>query len=300
MVKDFERILNSDARGQFEWMDSVLVSALEKGNWILIDNVNLCSSSVLDRLNSVLETGGNLAINERGLLNGEIKIIVPHKNFRIFFAMDPRHGEISRAMRNRVVEICVTNLDTSSSASKCSEIALASSIGLPGDSFTGNRFQEFNIAKLKIKAAKMFRGKSLNSENNLDQSVLGGISIFRSIDVCRNSTISSAQVDGLILYWLLCRGSYPWQNQVDRAVPKADLELAACQIFIKRNSSTSTHIRRGWSKFMLQNVQNLSSKLKYHLESFLLPIPAAICDLRATCLFELGLLSIETELVIFH
>ena len=28
--------------GQFEWIDSVLVKALEQGHWLLIDNVNFC------------------------------------------------------------------------------------------------------------------------------------------------------------------------------------------------------------------------------------------------------------------
>lgn len=58
--------------------------------------------TVLDRLNPLLEPGGVLMVNERGLMkNGEIKIVRPHPNFRIFLAMDPRSGEISRAMRNR-------------------------------------------------------------------------------------------------------------------------------------------------------------------------------------------------------
>lgn len=28
--------------GTFEWVDSILVTALQKGQWLLIDNVNFC------------------------------------------------------------------------------------------------------------------------------------------------------------------------------------------------------------------------------------------------------------------
>ena len=53
-------------------------------------------------------SGGVLAVNERGMdADGQIKCVRPHPNFRIFFTMDPHNGEISRAMRNRGIEICL-------------------------------------------------------------------------------------------------------------------------------------------------------------------------------------------------
>ncbi|XP_073983569.1 midasin isoform X4 [Rhodnius prolixus] len=102
------------AGGTFEWIDSVLVKCLQEGNWLVIDNVNLCSSAVLDRLNGLLESGGVLTLGERGVgPDGEVTI-KPHKNFRIFLTMDPKHGSISRAMRNRGIEIFVEHASVSS------------------------------------------------------------------------------------------------------------------------------------------------------------------------------------------
>jgi MoxR-like ATPase len=95
------------AVGRFEWIDGVLIEALETGAWLLIDNVNFCPPSVLDRLNPLLEPNGVLLVNERGLVGGAIKAVRPHPNFRIIMCMDAHNGEISRAMRNRGVEICV-------------------------------------------------------------------------------------------------------------------------------------------------------------------------------------------------
>jgi midasin len=95
-------------QAQFEWVDGLLVQAMEEGYWLVLDNANLCSSSVLDRLNSLLEPNGYLSINEHPMENGAAKIIHPHENFRIFLTMDPRNGELSRAMRNRSIELFIT------------------------------------------------------------------------------------------------------------------------------------------------------------------------------------------------
>lgn len=103
------QLLNSPrtlANPRFEWLDGVIVRAMEAGKWLVLDNANLCSASVLDRLNSLLERpNGFLSINEHTGPDGEPRIIKPHDDFRIFLTMDPRYGELSRAMRNRSVEI---------------------------------------------------------------------------------------------------------------------------------------------------------------------------------------------------
>ncbi|TVY40595.1 Midasin [Lachnellula occidentalis] len=65
----------------------------------------LNGASVLDRLNSLLEPNGFLSINEHCGSDGEPKIVRPHPDFRIFLTMDARFGELSRAMRNRAIEI---------------------------------------------------------------------------------------------------------------------------------------------------------------------------------------------------
>ncbi|CAM9552475.1 unnamed protein product [Heterosigma akashiwo] len=80
---------------------------MERGYWLLLDNVNLCPASVLDRLNSVMEVGGELLLSEGGGGGGEgeggggPRRVRPHPGFRLLLAMDPRAGEVSRAMRNR-------------------------------------------------------------------------------------------------------------------------------------------------------------------------------------------------------
>lgn len=111
LLQEFQQLLLSSTQqidgARFQWVDGILIRALEQGNWLVLDNANLCSSAVLDRLNSLLEPNGYLSINEHSTADGEARIVQPHPNFRIFMTMDARFGELSRAMRNRAVEICL-------------------------------------------------------------------------------------------------------------------------------------------------------------------------------------------------
>ncbi|CRG88960.1 hypothetical protein PISL3812_05995 [Talaromyces islandicus] len=89
----------------FEWTEGALTEAIQYGYWVVLDNANLCNASVLDRLNSLMEPNGYLVLNEQRTEDGSARVVKPHSNFRLFLTMDPRNGELSRAMRNRSVEI---------------------------------------------------------------------------------------------------------------------------------------------------------------------------------------------------
>src|SRR5690606_5774756 len=61
---------------------------------------------------------GILSINEHSGPGGEPRIIKPHPDFRIFLTVDPRYGELSRAMRNRSVEIYLDVLPVGTAAAE--------------------------------------------------------------------------------------------------------------------------------------------------------------------------------------
>uniref|UniRef100_A0A8C0ZFS4 Midasin n=1 Tax=Cyanistes caeruleus TaxID=156563 RepID=A0A8C0ZFS4_CYACU len=122
------------SHGTFEWVDGMLVQALQSGDWLLMDNVNFCNPSVLDRLNALLEPGGVLTMSERGVIDGTIPTIAPHPNFRLFLSMDPVHGEISRAMRNRGIEIYIPGENDGNMLDILDLKLLLHGLGLVGDS----------------------------------------------------------------------------------------------------------------------------------------------------------------------
>uniref|UniRef100_F6HXY6 Midasin n=2 Tax=Vitis vinifera TaxID=29760 RepID=F6HXY6_VITVI len=90
---------------KFEWVTGLLIKALENGEWIVLDNANLCNPTVLDRINSLVEPCGSITVNECGIVDGKPLVVHPHPNFRMFLTVKPSHGDVSRAMRNRGVEI---------------------------------------------------------------------------------------------------------------------------------------------------------------------------------------------------
>jgi midasin len=55
---DFSDLIGSDLpneNGGFEWMDGVLLRAIKSGEWVLLDELNLASQTVLEGLNSILD-----------------------------------------------------------------------------------------------------------------------------------------------------------------------------------------------------------------------------------------------------
>ncbi|SCZ88717.1 BZ3500_MvSof-1268-A1-R1_Chr2-1g04590 [Microbotryum saponariae] len=114
-ASQFERaIAVTSVAARFEWIDGPLVQAMKQGHWLLIEDANLCSPSVLDRLNSLFEPEGRLQLAERGPVNGVVQTITPQPDFRLVMSLDPRNGELSRAMRNRGIEIAMLPVEADS------------------------------------------------------------------------------------------------------------------------------------------------------------------------------------------
>jgi len=105
MLEECSNIFGTAVQGRFAWLDGPLITAMYRGDWLVLDNANLCPGSVLDRLNSLVEPNGQILLNERGLVKGNFVQISPHPNFRLIMTANPRYGELSRAMRNRSVEV---------------------------------------------------------------------------------------------------------------------------------------------------------------------------------------------------
>ena len=102
---------------------------------------SLPPSQVLDRLNPLLEPHGELLVNERGLVDGQPLLVRPHPSFRLFLALDPQYGEVSRAMRNRGVEIFLCPADAALGAAEAS--AAGQTVGIK-DSWGSDLGREAN------------------------------------------------------------------------------------------------------------------------------------------------------------
>ncbi|MBI3926401.1 MAG: AAA family ATPase [Armatimonadetes bacterium] len=91
--------------GKFEWRDGIIVEAMKKGQWLVLDEINLAEPAVLERLNSLLDPDRAIVLTEH---LGEKVVADP--NFRIFATMNPATADyagrkdLSPAMRNRFTE----------------------------------------------------------------------------------------------------------------------------------------------------------------------------------------------------
>jgi midasin len=74
----------SDGSSLFAWRDGPFLDALKNGSWILLDELNLASQSVLEGLNACLDHRGEIFIPE---LNRSFK--VDTKTTRIFACQNP-------------------------------------------------------------------------------------------------------------------------------------------------------------------------------------------------------------------
>lgn len=100
-----EEVANNFA---FSFVEGPLPRALREGHWILLDEINLAPSELLESLSSLVG-GGSITLTEKG----ETKPIPRHPNFRLFACMNPPDvgkKELSVGLRKRFSEIFVDEM----------------------------------------------------------------------------------------------------------------------------------------------------------------------------------------------
>ena len=80
------------------------MEAVRNGYWVILDELNLAPSEVLEALNRLLDDNNELFIIETQ------QTVVPHPNFRIFATQNPTEGyggrkQLSEAFKNRFIQI---------------------------------------------------------------------------------------------------------------------------------------------------------------------------------------------------
>ncbi|ESO00905.1 hypothetical protein HELRODRAFT_82540, partial [Helobdella robusta] len=86
----------------FSFVQGTLVEAILKGEWVLLDEINLATHETLECLGGLLDSkSGSVVLTDRG----DIEPIVRHADFRIFACMNPAvdvgKKELSVGIRNR-------------------------------------------------------------------------------------------------------------------------------------------------------------------------------------------------------
>ncbi|CAB1097866.1 unnamed protein product [Ectocarpus sp. CCAP 1310/34] len=102
-IQEYTGSYAADGNGKLAFQEGVLVESLRKGYWIILDELNLAPSEVLEALNRLLDHNRELYVSETQ------ETIKPHPNFRLFATQNPpgAYGgrkPLSRAFRNRFME----------------------------------------------------------------------------------------------------------------------------------------------------------------------------------------------------
>jgi len=69
--------------GKLVFRDGLLVRALRRGDWIVLDELNLAPTDVLEALNRLLDDNRELVIPETE------EVVRPHQNFMLFATQNP-------------------------------------------------------------------------------------------------------------------------------------------------------------------------------------------------------------------
>jgi midasin len=98
-----------DSRGSLVFQDGLLVRALREGHWVILDELNLAPSEVLEALNRLLDDNRELYLSETN------EVVKAHADFRLFATQNPSGAyggrkPLSRAFRNRFIELHVGDI----------------------------------------------------------------------------------------------------------------------------------------------------------------------------------------------
>lgn len=108
-IQDYIGSYMNDSQGRLVFNEGPLVQALRCGYWIILDELNLAPSEVLEALNRLLDDNRELFVPELQ------ENIVPHKHFMLFATQNPPgvyagRKTLSRAFRSRFLEIHVDDI----------------------------------------------------------------------------------------------------------------------------------------------------------------------------------------------
>jgi MoxR-like ATPase/HEAT repeat protein len=86
-------------QGIFVWQDGIILNAAKRGTWLVLEELNLATSEVLEILNDYLITG-KFTYAE----NGDQRVVQPSSEFRLFSTANP----LSYAQRERLSQVLVS------------------------------------------------------------------------------------------------------------------------------------------------------------------------------------------------
>eukprot|EP01022_Parablepharisma_sp_SALTPOND_P017058 TRINITY_DN2645_c0_g1_i1.p1 TRINITY_DN2645_c0_g1~~TRINITY_DN2645_c0_g1_i1.p1 ORF type:complete len:5413 (+),score=668.55 TRINITY_DN2645_c0_g1_i1:2932-19170(+) len=163
---------------EFKWCDGILLKAVKEGWWVIIDELNLASQSVLEGLNAILDHRKTIFIPE---LNAEYQC---HPQFRFFATQSPaRQGaarkNLPKSFMNRFAKIYLDSLTEQDLIDICA--ALHPEI----DRTVAQKLVRFNEKCLQLKESFMIQSSIEYNLRDLKKvlSITKSIGLLEGIDI---------------------------------------------------------------------------------------------------------------------
>lgn len=109
-IADYLGSFRAREDGHLAFCEGPLLAAASRGHWVLLDELNLAPSDVLEALNRLLDGNGEVYVPELA------EVVVPAPGFALFATQNPGGGAyggrkpLSRALRSRFLEVDVGSL----------------------------------------------------------------------------------------------------------------------------------------------------------------------------------------------
>lgn len=88
-----------DSNLVFSFMEGNLIKALRSGDWVLIDEINMATNDVLQKIIPLIE-GKSLLLYEKG----DLAYIERHPDFKIIACMNPANDSGKKALPPNLME----------------------------------------------------------------------------------------------------------------------------------------------------------------------------------------------------
>lgn len=103
-LQEYIGTYTTDVTGKLVFKEGILVQAMRNGYWIILDELNLASTEILEALNRVLDDNREIFIPETQT------VVKAHPNFMLFATQNPPglyggRKTLSRAFKNRFIEL---------------------------------------------------------------------------------------------------------------------------------------------------------------------------------------------------
>jgi MoxR-like ATPase len=174
------------------WEDGILPQAMERGDLLLIDEVNAALPDCLFALHPVLERGGSLRLMTAG------REVVPHPNFRVAATMNPTQGYAgTRTLNAALLSRFAVKIKVPALCGKKLIRALSAHVpnALNADVFQAAAWIE-GVNKLRAEGT-VTSLLTLREGIAFLELVAAGLENFRAVDVCLASALETWELEAL-------------------------------------------------------------------------------------------------------